>query len=66
MKYIKQLNDKCLKECKEMNELINNRVCDLRIENAKYSIDLVKKNEEMNNEWKKILEIKDNIINLVN
>ena len=65
MKYIKQLNDKCLKECKEMNELINNRVCDLRIENAKYSIDLVKKNEEMNNEWKKILEIKDNIISSV-
>ena len=66
MKYIKQLNDKCLKECKDMNELLNNRFCDLRIENAKYSIELVKKNEEMNNEWKKILEIKDNIINTVN
>ena len=65
MKYIKQLNDKCLKECKDMNDLLNNRVCDLRIENAKYSIELVKKNEEMNNEWKKIVEMKDSILNTV-
>ena len=47
-KYIKQLNDKCYKECKDMNDLLNNRVCDLRIENAKYSMDLLKKKEEMN------------------
>ena len=66
MKYIRQLNDKSLKECKEMNDLLSNRVCDLRIENAKYSMELVKKNEEMKKEWKKILEIKDNLINLVN
>ena len=65
MKIIKQLNDKCLKESKEMNESLSNRICDLRIENAKYSIDLVKKNDEMNKEWKKILEIKDNIITQV-
>ena len=66
MKYIKQLNDKCFRECKDMNELLSNRVSDLRIENAKYSMELVKKNEEMNKEWKVILEIKDNIINSVN
>ena len=65
MKIIKQLNDKCLKESKEMNESLSNRMCDLRIENAKYSMDLVKKNDEMNKEWKKILEIKDNIITQV-
>ena len=66
LKYIKQLNDNCFKECKELNDQLNNRVCDLRIENAKYSIELVKKNEEMNKEWKKILEIKDNLVNSVN
>ena len=66
MKYIKQLNEKCFRECKDMNELLGNRVSDLRIENAKYSIELVKKNEEMNKEWKKILEIKDNLLNIVN
>ena len=65
-KYIKQLNDKCYKECKDMNDLLNNRVCDLRIENAKYSMDLLKKNEEMNKEWNKILDIKSNLLNLVN
>jgi hypothetical protein len=66
LKYIKQLNDNCFKECKELNDQLNNRVCDLRIENAKYSIELVKKNEEMNKEWKKILEIKENLMNLIN
>jgi len=66
MKYIKQLNDKCCRECKDMNDLLSNRVCDLRIENAKYSIDLIKKSEDINKEWKKILEIKDNLINFVN
>ena len=65
MKYIKQLNDKCVKECKNMNDLLSNRVCDLRIENAKCSMDLIKKSDEMNKEWKKILEIKDNLLNLV-
>ena len=66
MKYIKQLNEKCVKECKDMNDALNNRICDLRIENAKYSMDLVKKNDEMSKEWKKILDIKDNLIELVN
>ena len=66
IKYIKQLNDKCFRECKDMNELLSNRVSDLRIENAKYSIELVKKNEEMNKEWKKIFEIKDSLLNMVN
>ena len=65
LKYIKQLNDKSFRECKDMNDILSNRVCDLRIENAKYSIDLIKKNDEMNKEWKKILEIKDNLLNLV-
>jgi len=66
MKYIKQLNDKCFKESKEMNEILGNRICDLRIENAKCSMDLVKKSDDLNKEWKKVLEIKDNILNQVN
>ena len=66
MKYIKQLNDKNFRDCKDMNDLLSNRVHDLRIENSKYSMELVKKNEEMNKEWKKILEIKDNLVNSVN
>ena len=66
MKYIKQSNEKCLKDCKEFNDQLNNRICDLRVENAKYSIELMKKNDEMNKEWQKILEIKDNLMNLIN
>ena len=45
-----------------MNEALSNRVCDLRIENAKYSIDLIKKSEEMGKDWNKILSIKDEML----
>ena len=66
MKYIRQINEKNFKECKDMNDALNNRVCDLRIENAKYSIDLIKKSEEMGKDWNKILTIKEEMINMVN
>ena len=66
MKYIKQINEKNFKECKDMNEALSNRVCDLRIENAKYSIDLIKKSEEMGKDWNKILSIKDEMLETVN
>ena len=66
MKYIKQINEKNFKECKDMNEALSNRVCDLRIENAKYSIDLIKKSEELGKDWNKILTIKDEMLEMVN
>ena len=46
MKYIRQINEKNFRECKDMNDALSSRVCDLRIENAKYSMDLIKKSEE--------------------
>ena len=66
MKYIKQINEKNFRECKDMNDALSNRVCDLRIENAKYSMDLIKKSEEMEKDWNKILNIKDEMLDMVN
>ena len=66
MKYIRQINEKNFRECKDMNDALSNRVCDLRIENAKYSMDLIKRSEEMGKDWDKILTIKDEMINAVN
>ena len=66
MKYIRQINEKNFKECKDMNDALSNRVCDLRIENAKYSMDLIKRSEEMGKDWDKILKIKDEMLNTVN
>ena len=66
MKYIRQINEKNFKECKDMNDALSNRVCDLRIENAKYSMDLIKRSEEMGRDWDKILTIKDEMLNMVN
>ena len=66
MKYIRQINEKNFKECKDMNDALSNRVCDLRIENAKYSIDLIKKSEELGKDWNKILTIKDEMLEMVN
>ena len=66
MKYIRQINEKNFRECKDMNDALNNRVCNLRIENAKYSMDLIKRSEEMERDWDKILSIKDEMLNTVN
>ena len=66
MKYIRQINEKNFRECKDMNDALSNRVCDLRIENAKYSMDLIKKSEEMGRDWNKILTIKDEMLEQVN
>ena len=66
MKYIRQINEKNFRECKDMNDALHNRVCDLRIENAKYSMDLIKRSEEMERDWDKILSIKDEMLNTVN
>ena len=66
MKYIRQVNEKNFRECKDMNDALSNRVCDLRIENAKYSMDLIKRSEEMGKDWDKILKIKDEMLNTVN
>ena len=66
MKYIKQINEKNFRECKDMNDALSNRVCDLRIENAKYSMDLIKKSEDMEKDWNKILGIKDEMLDMVN
>ena len=49
-----------------MNEALSNKVCNLRIENAKQSIDLIKKSEEMGKDWNKILSIKDEMLDTVN
>ena len=38
----------------------------MRIENAKYSMDLIKRSEEMERDWDKILSIKDEMLNTVN
>ena len=66
MKYIRQINEKNFKECKDMNDALSNRVCDLRIENAKYSMELIKKSEEMGKDWNKIITIKDEMLDMVN
>ena len=66
MKLIRQLNDKCLRECKDMNEMLAKRVSDLRIENAKYSMDLIQKSDDMSKEWKKIVEIKEKMEDSIN
>ena len=47
MKYIKQINKKYFRGCKDINEALSNRVYVLRIEDTKYSIDLIKKLEEL-------------------
>ena len=59
--YIRTLNERNIKDCKEMYDVLNNRVTDLRIENSKYSMEIIDKGNEMTKELAKILDMKENL-----
>ena len=59
--YIRTLNERNMKDCKEMYDVLNNRVTDLRIENSKYSMNIIDKGNEMSKELNKILDMKENM-----
>ena len=62
MKYINSLNEKNIKDCKNMLEIIDEKIRDVKVDNAKYSFDIMKKTEEMHKKWDKIEKIKDEIL----
>ena len=62
MKYINSLNEKNIKDCKNMLEILDEKIRDVKVENVKYSVDIMKKTEEMNKKWDKIEKIKDEIL----
>ena len=63
IKYINNLNQKNYCDCQGMIDLLGERIRELRVENAKYSIDIINKSDELSKKWDKIEEIKKEILN---
>jgi hypothetical protein len=49
------------KNCNERNNLLEEKIQNMRIENGKYSFDLIQKSKELKIEWEKIQKIQDDI-----
>ena len=61
--FCKELVEKSEKKCEQRYNAIEERVSHMRIENGTYSFNLLKKTDELNIEWEKIKEIKNEIFN---
>ena len=61
IKYINTLNQKNISDCKNMLDIFEEKIKDVKVDNAKYSLDIMKKTEEMNKKWDKITNIKKEI-----
>ena len=63
IKIINQLNEKNLKESKNMVDILAERVMELRLENSKHSLDLITKSNELKEQMTKIKEMKGELLN---
>ena len=63
MKYISKLNDKNNIDYKNMVDALRDRVIELRLENSKYSVELINKTNEINEKINKIKELKSELLN---
>ena len=62
IKYINTLNKKNISDCQGMVDILGERIRELKVENAKYSMDLISKSEELSKKWDKIEEIKKDLL----
>ena len=63
IKYINKSNEKNINECKNMVDVLGERVIELRLENSKYSIELINKTNETKEQMTKIKEMKGELLN---
>ena len=61
MKYSNEIGKKTEKNCKDMIEMVNERLMEMRLENSKYAIELKNKSLDLSKEWEKIQKIKEEI-----
>ena len=61
IKYINSLNQKNITDCKNMMDILEEKIRDVKVDNAKYSLDIMRKTEEMHKKLDKIEKIKDDI-----
>ena len=63
IQYLNKLNEKNLKESKNMVDNLAERVMELRLENSKHSLDLITRTNEINQQMDKIKEMKGELLN---
>ena len=63
IKYINKSNEKNINECKNMVDVLGERVIELRLENSKYSVELINKTNETKEQMNKIKEMKGELLN---
>ena len=63
IKYINQLNEKNIKESKNMVDILAERVMELRLENSRHSLELISKTDEIKEQMNKIKEMKGELLN---
>ena len=63
IKYINKLNEKNIKESKNMVDTLTERVMELRLENSKHSLELINKTSEIKEQMDKIKEMRGEILN---
>ena len=61
MKYINSQNEKNITDCKNMMKILEEKIREVKVDNAKYSMDIMKKTEEMHKKWDRIEKIKEEI-----
>ena len=61
--HINKLNEESKKECKNMVDILGERVIELRLENSKHSVELIKKTNEIREQINKMKEMKTEILN---
>ena len=62
IKYINEMYEKNFKECKSLIDTLDERISDMRIENSRYSVELISKSMNLTKEWDKIQNIKEEIM----
>ena len=66
IKYINEMYEKNFKECKNMIDVVGERITDMRIENSRYAVELIGKSINLTKEWDKIQRIKEEIMHEFN
>ena len=61
IKYINDLNQKNITDCQNMIDIYGERIREIKVENAKYSMDIINQSKELSKKWDKVEVIKKEI-----
>lgn len=61
IKYINDLNQKNITDCQNMIDIYGERIREIKVENAQYSIDIINQSKDLSKKWDKVEEIKKEI-----